>query len=93
GGTINLGAVVSTNSSYFHNLRNFAAHEIDGFTIANLRATWTSEDDGIMLAAFVNNVFDKRYVNVGFDLSGLCDCTEESYGAPRQWGVEARFNF
>ncbi|MEM7571081.1 MAG: TonB-dependent receptor, partial [Pseudomonadota bacterium] len=93
GGVINLGAVVSTNSSYFHNLRNFSAHEIDGFTIANLRATWTNEEAGITLAAFVNNVFDKRYVNVGFDLSGLCDCTEESYGAPRQWGLEARFNF
>lgn len=93
GGSMRVGGTMSSNSSFFHNIRNFDAQKIDGFTIFNTRVSWTDEEERITISAFVNNLTDKRYFNTGFDLSGLCGCSEIAYGQPRQYGVEARYNF
>ena len=60
----------------------------------DLRVDWTARGGRWGLGAFVNNVFDKRYV------SGLGTISQSVLGTPyayvtppRMWGVEARYTF
>ena len=93
GGKITFGVDGSYTSDFYHNLRNFDANLLDGYTLFNARIGWEDDAQRFRLAAFVNNLTDKRYKTVGYDLSTLCGCTEESYGRPRWWGLSAGFSF
>jgi iron complex outermembrane recepter protein len=93
GGKITFAGDFNYMDDYFHNLRNFDSNVLDGYFLANIRATWKSADEKFSVTAFLNNVTDKRYVNVGYDLATLCGCNEESYGKPRWWGIGAGFKF
>jgi iron complex outermembrane receptor protein len=62
----------------------------------DLRATWTSNDGGWMVATFVNNVFDE----IGLRQIEQYGATEESNYMrtgtatdPRLWGLEVRYKF
>jgi iron complex outermembrane receptor protein len=92
-GTAALQADASYQSSFFHNIRNFKAHNIDERVVGNLRSSWTDPSGRWEASLFVNNVADERYKTIGFDLTGLCGCTEESYGYPRWVGGGVRFSF
>lgn len=93
GGAITLGADGSYASGFYHNLRNFDANWLDGYTLFNAQISWKDADERYRLAVFVNNLTDKAYRTVGYDLSTLCGCTEETYGAPRWWGVSFGLKF
>ncbi|MFM7027157.1 MAG: TonB-dependent receptor [Chakrabartia sp.] len=93
GGQITLGADGSYTSGFYHNLRNFDANWFGGYALFNARVNWEDSAKRFRLSAFVNNLTDKRYKTVGYDLSTLCGCTEESYGRPRWWGVSAGMSF
>lgn len=93
GGRLMLGADGSYSSSFYHNIRNFQADKLDGYAVFNTQITWTSNDDAWRITAYVNNIFDKRYVTIGYDLAGLCGCNEETYGKPRWWGVTSSYKF
>lgn len=93
GGEITLGADASYTSGFYHNLRNFDANWFGGYEIFNARVNWQDASERFRLGVFVNNLTDKRYKTVGYDLSTLCGCTEESYGRPRWWGVSAGMSF
>lgn len=93
GGTVTLGADGSYTGGFYHNLRNFDANWLGGYTIFNAQVGWKDAEDRYRLSFFVNNLTDKAYRTVGYDLSTLCGCTEESYGRPRWWGVSAGFSF
>ena len=60
----------------------------------DLRAYWTSEDERLQLGAFVNNVFDNRYV------TGVNNLTTATLGTPfvsltepRFWGFDVRIRY
>jgi iron complex outermembrane recepter protein len=60
----------------------------------DLRASWTSDGDHWGAAVFVTNVLDDQYVD------GVNNLTAETFGtpfasitAPRQWGIEASYQF
>ncbi|HQR49178.1 MAG TPA: TonB-dependent receptor [Steroidobacteraceae bacterium] len=60
----------------------------------DLRAAWTSDSERWGAAVFVTNVFDDQYVD------GVNNLTTSTFGtpfasitAPRQWGVEALYQF
>jgi len=93
GGRLTLGVDGSYTSSFYHNLRNFDANRFDGYAIFNARIGWEDASEHYRLGVFVNNLTDKSYKTVGYDLSTLCGCTEESYGKRRWWGVSAGVNF
>lgn len=93
GGKVTLGVDGSYTSGFFHNLRNFDANWFDGYAQFNARIGWEDESEHFRLGVFVNNLGDKRFKTVGYDLSTLCGCTEESYGRPRWWGVTAGASF
>jgi iron complex outermembrane receptor protein len=93
GGAVTLGADGSYSSGFYHNIRNFDSNWLKGYTLFNARVGWTDANEAFRLAFFVNNLTDKTYKTVGYDLSTLCGCNEESYGRPRWWGVSAGFSF
>jgi iron complex outermembrane receptor protein len=93
GGKLTLGADGSYASGFYHNLRNFDANWFNGYALFNARIGWEDASERFRLGVFVNNLTDKRYKSVGYDLSTLCGCTEESYGRPRWWGVSAGVSF
>jgi iron complex outermembrane receptor protein len=66
---------------------------MDSYILGNVRLSWTSADERWQTSAFVENVGDERYVNIGFELPTLCGCNEESYGTPRWWGIQARYSW
>ena len=93
GGNIMFTADGSYSSSFFHNIRNFQADKLPGYALFNGNVTWSQGDRGLKLAAGIQNIFDKRYRNIGFNLATLCGCNEESYGKPRWWSVTAGYSF
>ncbi|WP_020372190.1 TonB-dependent receptor [Rhizorhabdus wittichii] len=92
GGHINLAVDGYSTSSFYQNIRNFAAHKISGHTIFGAQVGWESAS-GFSLTGAVSNLFDKRYEITGFDLSTLCGCSEVAYGKPRWWTISAGFRF
>jgi iron complex outermembrane receptor protein len=80
-------------SSIFANLRNFDVQKLDSRFVANVRLFWNSSSDRWRVSLFVNNVFDERYEDASFDLSGLCGCYTRTFGAPRWVVGSVRYSF
>nr|ART36125.1 B133 [uncultured bacterium] len=93
GGALTIGVDGNYSSSFYHNIRNFDSNKIDGYALFNARVSWTDASEAYRISAFVSNLTDKTYKTVGYDLSTLCGCTEESYGRPRWWGVSMGYSF
>jgi len=93
GGDTSLQFKVSHQSEYFHNIRNFQAHEIEDRTVFGARAGWVSREGKWQLDVFVENLSDERDRLISFDLAGLCGCQEEAYIDPSWWGASIRWNF
>ncbi|MEM8563901.1 MAG: TonB-dependent receptor [Pseudomonadota bacterium] len=69
--------------------------EQDGYTVANVSLSYTTEDRNWILRGFIDNVGDEEYLVQTFDLSSLdvLGMTEQYYGKPRWWGVSLQYNF
>ena len=93
GGALTVSGDGTYSSSFYHNIRNFDSNKIKGYALFNARIGWTDASEAYRLAFFVNNLTNKSYKTVGYDLSTLCGCNEESYGRPRWWGVTAGYKF
>lgn len=93
GGSLTLGGDVSYSSSFYHNIRNFEANRLPGYTLFNANATWEDPSEHFRLTAFLENLTDKRYQVIGYDLSTLCGCSEAAYGRPQWWGITAAYSF
>lgn len=91
-GDLGFGALVSYQSSFYQNARNFDSQLFEGRTLVDLSADWAF-DSGFTLSAFVRNLTDKRYKQVGLDLGTGCGCNLEAYGMPRTWGVSVGYKF
>lgn len=92
GGDLNLTGVVTYQSSFFHNARNFQGDRYDGRTLVDFNLDWALPE-GFHAGAFLKNAFDVRYKSVGLDLSTACGCNLEAYGEPRTWGVTMGYRF
>jgi iron complex outermembrane receptor protein len=82
-------------SEHFFALTALPNQTEDGYTLANVSATYAAESGGWSVSAFVNNVTDEEYIVQTFDLSttDLFGMTEQYYGRPRWWGVSFRLNW
>ncbi len=82
-------------SEHFFALTAFPNQTEDGYTLANVSATYTAESEAWSVSAFINNVTDEEYLVQTFDLStdAVFGLTEQYYGRPRWWGVSFRYNW
>ena len=91
-GSLSLDASVFSESSFYHNAKNFAGDLFAGHTLVDLNANWTGRS-GFSVSAYVKNVADQRYKTAGLDLSAACGCNVVAYGTPRTFGVTLRQSF
>lgn len=81
------------SDEFYYNLRNFDADKFDSYVLTNFRLGWSSPEDNLKLALEVRNITDERAGQMGYDLATLCGCNEESWQAPRYYGVNMRYSF
>ena len=62
------------------------------YPLFNARVTLALPDDHWSVAAYVNNIADRRVISDGFTVEGL-GFYDVSYLPPRQWGLTAQFRF
>lgn len=65
----------------------------EGYAVANARIGFTTADDKVSVAVFVNNLFNRQYRVYAFDGSLYWGDTLGVYAKPRTWGVNLRYNF
>ncbi len=92
-GTLAAQLNASYQSEFFHNARNFTAHEFDSYTVADARLTWADSSDNWNVIAYVDNLTDDDHSVIGFDVSGFYGASQESFAKPRTYGVSVRRNF
>ena len=93
GGDFALQADFNHAGEAFHNINNFESHTMEAYTVGNIRGSWYSADGHWEVGAFLNNIADERYQTIGFELSSVSGSNEETIGAPRWWGITARYNW
>ncbi len=93
GGTLALQMDGIYRSRAFHNINNFGSHRMDAYWIGNASIDWNSADEHWTVGAFVDNFTDTRNQLIGFELSTVCGCDEQSFGKPRWWGVNVRYDY
>jgi iron complex outermembrane receptor protein len=67
----------------------------DGYSVSNIRMSYTTGDGKWLAEAFVDNVTDEEYLVQTFDLSGpdVFGMTEQYFGRPRWWGVAMTYRW
>jgi iron complex outermembrane receptor protein len=93
GGRLAVQLDANYRSSFFTNVNNFSANEIDDTWLANASASFTTADDAWQFTLFVNNFTDEENEIIKFDLATLCGCNEVAYTTPRWWGARLRYSF
>lgn len=86
------GDVKYTSLTYF-SISNFDVAKMPARTLMNARVGFETSDHHWSLEAFVQNLTNKHYKIVGFDLSADCGCTFIGYGKPRWFGLTARYSY
>jgi iron complex outermembrane receptor protein len=80
-------------SEFYHNARNFTAHEFDSYAQGKARLSWSDAENLWNVAVYADNITDEDNSVIGFDVSGFYGSSQESYARPRSYGVTARRNF
>jgi iron complex outermembrane receptor protein len=80
-------------SSFYDNIRNFDASLMPSYVLANARLGWQSDDSRWEAQVFVNNMLDRKYYVIGYDLSNATGSNSLVPGKPRWYGVSLRYNF
>jgi iron complex outermembrane recepter protein len=91
-GTLSVEGDVQHTGQFWFSLSNYDVTRVDGYDLLNARLTWTSDSGAWEVSLFGENLADKRYETVGFDLSALCGCTQVGYGRPRWLSGSIRRN-
>ena len=93
GGSVSVQVDGNYASSAFHNINNFGSHKMPNYWRGNARMKWISVDEKWEVTGFIDNFSDTRNQNIGFELSTLCGCDEQSFGMPRMYGARVRYNY
>jgi len=83
-------------SSHYFQLKNSPVGRQSSYALSNARLSYTNAKDTWTISAFVNNLTDKEYRTMAFDLSGTpaqagFGLTESYYGTPRWWGLSFKY--
>ena len=82
-GDLALQADAQYQSEHYFGLNVTPATTEDGYTVANISATWLPADANWKFGVSVENVFNEEYLVQTFDLSDWIGMIEEYYGKPR----------
>ena len=93
GGNVALQVDGNYASSAYHNINNFDTHYMESYWRGNASLSWYSADERWEVTGFIDNFSDSRNQNIGFELSTVCGCDEQSFGWPRTYGVKLRYNY
>jgi iron complex outermembrane receptor protein len=93
GGTASLQADALFQSSMCFTVMCAPVEREGGYAVANTRIGFTTADERLSVAVFVNNVFNRDYRVYAFDGSLYWGDTLGVYAKPRTWGVTLRYNF
>jgi len=80
-------------SSVYDNIRNFDASRLHPYGLADLRLEWRPPHSSWQVAAFVDNITDKRYFTIGYDLSTISGSNSLAPGKPRWYGLSVHYDF
>jgi iron complex outermembrane receptor protein len=80
-------------SYVYDNPDNFIGDRLPGYTLANARIMWTDNSGNLQIEGSVQNLSNKVYRTVGFDLSQICGCNLTAYGRPRWAMLNVSYHF
>jgi iron complex outermembrane receptor protein len=80
-------------SAVWDNPDNYTADRLPGYMLYNVRAFFLTDAGKLQITGAVENVANKVYRTVGFDLSQVCGCNLEAYGRPRWATIGATYHF
>ncbi|WP_016745033.1 TonB-dependent receptor, partial [Rhizorhabdus wittichii] len=95
-------AIVPQINYYTRSTTAFAADNVlnyesfaPGYQVVNARLEWQDVmgRKGLSLSGFINNLFDRDYVQSGIGLGGLIGTTSFIYGEPRTYGATLNWQF
>ena len=92
GGHLAVQASANYQEELFFDIQNSPVSRENGYTVGNLRVSYTSADDRWELAAFVDNITDEEYLSYTFDFTGPFGFNQQAYGKPRWAGVSFQYN-
>ncbi|MEP7244076.1 MAG: TonB-dependent receptor [Gammaproteobacteria bacterium] len=92
GGLASVQGSFSSSSSYFNSLTNFDSLESGSHIAFNGRMGFRLPGDHTEISVFVDNIGNKRYDTLRFDLSSSCGCTLATYAKPRVYGLSINYS-
>ena len=92
-GHLAIQAWANYQDELFYDIQNVPVSLEDGYTVSNLRLSYTSDDERWQLAAFVHNLSDEEYLSYTFDFTGVFGFNQQAYGPPLWAGVTFQYNF
>jgi iron complex outermembrane recepter protein len=93
GGMASVQATFSHSSSMYYSLTNFDDMRAEPHTLFDGRMGYLLPNQSTQLSVFVDNITNKRYDTLAFDLSSSCGCTLTTYSKPRVIGVSVNQKF
>lgn len=91
-GEIYLGADANSRSKFSSNASRSIYTDIDGYTLANFRLGFRT-DEGLNVFGWVRNAFDKKYFDVLATTPGNTGLISGNVGDPRTYGVTVGLSF
>jgi iron complex outermembrane receptor protein len=91
-GEVYLGADASSRSRFSSNASRSIYTDIDGYTLANFRLGFRT-DEGLNIFGWVRNAFDKKYLEVLATTPGNTGLISGNVGDPRTYGVTVGLSF
>ena len=92
-GLMGLQATASVQDHIFYDIQNVPVSFKNGYTVTNLRASYTPDSKKWEVAAFVNNLTNEEYLSYTFDFTATFGFNQQAYGPPRWAGVSFRYRF
>jgi iron complex outermembrane recepter protein len=85
---------IRLNADLFHSgKRSFVDARFPSYSIVNTRLTWTDASEALELSLYATNLFNKTYISQGSFNGPAAGIEASIFGAPRQYGLTARYNF
>ena len=92
GGYLAVQGWANYQDDIYYDIQNVPVSREDGYTVSNLRFSYTSGDGAWELAAFAHNITEEEYLSYTFDFTGTFGFNQQAYGPPRWVGVSLQYN-
>jgi len=86
-GSLAFQSSVNHQGKVWHNLSNFTATRLKSYTIVNARVSWLNAKEDLRIDISGENLTNKAYDVIGFDLSQVFGGNLQAQGKPRWWRI------